>query len=665
MITQSQQQQQQQQLIQSQQAPGFFGENGQRNLLLNQQANVNNLTDCQKSKSSIDLRSALSNLNDLTQGELKKSNSRNRMPSPNSHHSKTSPSIGRQPMLQQDQQRHPQLQQQYQQYNGSYNEFNLTTVNSIPIQSTRSQVNLSHYASQNANDQQLVHKSTYHSSSHNNRSNPYYLSIPESNWRRTNSDSALHQSTSVYCDQQQQQQVQLNPQMYQQQANQVQSQHQMYDLQRQQQQQQQQMPAQDLNKCDNQQHLRNDVPGNNGAQGTILYSSNKTDLSGAGTPVISINYQQQANAFPPAMGGNSQANVQSNMYSGGGGGGAQSVACTQTNYVNTNTMNQAPGNENSYSVQQMNGKNSNGNALNNSAAGSQFNQQRNLINPNAQATNRNQLPTLAFQSSSQSNLNQLNDQTATFGNSLNSNHIDHPPNHHHHSSAIHVNTTSAHHSNNNFLYANNNFSANQTTGSLPDLSQFQNHQTGPLCVPLDQDDALSSGLNSNDNSNNSNQSALSSSSFQFSGVTSSSVPCGSMNNYRANQSNFMQYNCSNPNSSNSNSPLHQNAPFSNLTAPGQQQAMANSQPMNVPGAHNNSNFNNKLQDNSKFINQQITNNQLATQFHNHHISSPVRPSSVESTDDSGVIFSQLTGNVSVNSRHSLCLFALRVCLNVY
>ena len=405
------------------------------------------------------------------------------------------------------------------------------------------------------------------------------------------------------------------------------------------------MPAQDLNKCDNQSHL-NEVPGSNTAQATIMYSSNKADLNNAsaGTPVISINYnQQQQNAFTSSMAGNSPANVQANLYSSG-----QSVACTQTSYVNTNTMNPTLGNENSYAIQQqqINGKKSScdNTAFNlNSNAGNQFN--RNLINQNAQATNRNQLPTLAFQSSSQSNLNQLNDQTTTFGNSLNSNHPDHQPNHHHHSSAIHVNTALNHNSNNNFLYANTAFSTAQTTGSLPDLSLF-NHQTVPLCVPLDPEDALSSGLNSNDNSNNSNQSALSSSSFQFSGVTSSSVPCGSMNNYRANQSNFIQYNCSNPNSSNSNSPLHQNASFSNLTA-GQQAAMGNSQPMNV--GHNNSgiNFNNsKLHDNSKFINQQITNNQLATQFHNHHISSPVRPSSVESTEDSGVIFNQLTGNVS-------------------
>lgn len=102
--------------------------------------NVNNLIA--KSRSSIDLRSALSNLNEMTQCDSKKINSRNRMPSPN-HQTK----INYNSSINSRHQQHQRQPQQYQQYNGSYNEFNLTASNipnGIPIQTTRSQVNLNY-----------------------------------------------------------------------------------------------------------------------------------------------------------------------------------------------------------------------------------------------------------------------------------------------------------------------------------------------------------------------------------------------------------------------------------------------------------------------------------------------------------------------------------------
>lgn len=600
---------------------------------------VNNLTADEKSRSSIDLRSALNNLNEMTQstqGDLKKSNSRNRMPSPNNHLSRHQQQMNQSTASQRQQSQH----QQYQQYNGSYNEFNLTA--NIPTQS-RSQINLHSYASQinSTNDQQFVHKSNHHNS---HRINPYYLSAPESNWRRTNSDSALNQTT-IYCEQQQQQQ--LNQQQIYQQQNQL-NQNQIFDLQQRQKQVIiQQMTSQEMNKCDNQ--LNNQLnnqqtslagnnlnsswdPGKQRQSNGNQQQSPQTTGAQQQAPVISINYNnQQQNTFSSSI-NNNTSNVQP-IYTSSTIN--PNVQCTQTNYVNN--MNSI-GNDN-YTIQQrQNGKRPKScdqetNAFNNN----QFNRTNaNLVNNQISAQNRNQLPTLQFQSSSQNNLNQLNDQT-TFTSS-NSNHH----------SSVHVNTNQNTDSSANFLYAN----TNTCSGSLPDLNLFDNNHHQPV-IPLDQD-ALSSGLNSNDNSNNSNQSALSNSSYQFSGITSSSVPCSSVlnspMNYRANQNNnnFVQYNCSNPNSSNSNSPLHQNA-FTNSTSA--QQMINQQQPMNVVSSINsniNSNdFTNKIQDNNKFINQQITNNQLANQFHNHHISSPVRPSSVESTDDSGVIFNnQLTGNVS-------------------
>ena len=644
----------------------------QQHALYNGQHVLNSLTANEKSRSSIDLRSALSNLNEMTQ-DLKKSTSRNRMPSPNQHLKSTnhSPINRHQPMQQRQQ------QPSYQQYNGSYVDFHClnSTANNIPIQ-TRSQVNLPHYASQQStNDQHFVHKTQH--SSHHNRINPYYLSIPESNWRRTNSDSALHQSTIQYCEQQSQPQLvnqqQLNAQQQQQQQQQQQMynqppppQNQFYDLQ-QQQQRQKALAQQDLNKTN---IHETDVAGNNNnlmdpgkqqqvqqsnlhnsQQATIMYSptnltktdlnSNRTPITAGtpGAPVISINYQNQNN-FSSSMNSNANGNS-STMYTSAIIN--QNVQCTPTNYVNQSTSSTA------YAITQTNGKRpkSCDTGQQENSNNQQFN--RTLISNQGNLPNRggggNQLPTLQFQSSSQNNINQLNDQTI-FSN-LNSNHnLDQST---HHSSAIHVNTVSTNpnsSSSSNFLYAN----SNPCSGSLPDLSLF-NHQTAPLVVPLDQEDALSSGLNSNDNSNNSNQSSGSYqfTTNQFSGIASSSMPNqSSVLNYRAVTAgnNFVQYNCSNPNSSNSNSPLHQNA-YNHLTSQQQQQ-----QPIANVGRTSNINFINKIQDN-KFINQ-LTNNQLASQLHNHHISSPVRPSSNESAEDSGVIFNQLAGNVSKIDVCSFC-----------